>query len=666
MSAFFKTIVPLLFLLYGFALPKAVTQKQALRVANTVLQREKEFAGHGPFAVGEIRKIACSAPTDSLYLVSLKPRGFLLLNADDRLRPLIGYSRQNTFSGGATVRLLLEKIVRVQRRVALFDTRWVQKNRLNWRSLSKGGSPVLAKTSGDSVYYFPTPVWGQGMVNGVYVFNYYTPNHWSAGCVATALAEVLAFFRWPPVGTASHCYTENDAGQLCADYQNTHYDWPDILPKYINEHTTAQQRRAAGLLTYHAAISVNMDFSANGSTANVSNVPYALHHYFRFSGHYKSAGETDFWTELIHNMKDARPAILAISRSSDGFGHAIVADGYSEHNGLFHLNMGWNGSDNGWYDIRGDWNVSGYDIVNGATKGIVPSPMICPEVTMLSARQFILSWRVSRYQKACYYQVQQAQAAGGPWTTLAEAVTDTFLQISVPQISRYYYRVRARRDDIWWDWSAVQSVSLGGPRYLTFNVDMRYQTLTQGDSVVLRGNVPPLKGSVNSRALQDEDGDSVYSLTLPFDVAYVGHELLYRFAIAGAAGTHLESFNRSYVIGAQEYQNLDTVFFDDYTALARQDLLPEHSRLIGNFPNPFNPVTFIRYRIAKEKGRPSVHVRLTIYNVLGQTVARLIDKNQSAGEYRVRFRADGLPAGLYFCRLQTDDCSGVRKMILIK
>ncbi len=644
-----------------------VTSRQAMRAAQNFMAAEHLFMPQGSFTVERIERITLPDGME-FYALHLSPAGFILLSTQSELPAVLAYSAQNRFVDTPTAQALLtgnlqgwEYIIRTQP-----DRRTEHKKQ--WQALLTTPVTFMAKTGGDSIYYFPTPVWGQGYANGALVFNYYTPNHWSAGCVATAMAEVLAFYRWPLVGTGSHCYTENDAGQLCADFANTYYDWANMLNKYEGEYTTSAQRKAAGLLTYHAAVSVNMDFSSSGSTANVSNAPSAFHNYFRLSGHYKSVSADGFWDEVVNNMKDARPVILAIHRS-DGLGHAIVADGFAENNGNFHLNMGWNGDDNGWYDIRGTWNAGGYNAVDGASKGLVPNPMINPQIEMISETAFILSWSISPRLQAQYFELQQATGASGHWSSLNAAISDTFYQVQVDQIGNYYYRVRARRDDIWWDWSAVQKISLGGPRYLTFNVDMTYQSLGAEDSVVLRGNLPPLKGSENSAALSDDNGDQIYSITMPFDLDYAGQELLYRFAVAGPAGTRMESSNRSYLIDWAEQQVLDTVYFDDYVTLESSLPLPAQTELIGNYPNPFgakqsapgNAVTRIRYRIAH-----SGKVRLTVYNILGQQVAELVNKIQVPGAYAVKFHAPDLPGGVYFCRLQCGSSVAVRKMILVR
>ncbi len=90
-------------------------------------------------------------------------------------------------------------------------------------------------------------------------------------------------------------------------------------------------------------------------------------------------------------------------------------------------------------------------------------------------------------------------------------------------------------------------------------------------------------------------------------------------------------------------------------------------KLGANYPNPFNPTTTIAYTIPGEKGSgKKLHVSLKVYHSLGQEVATLVNRNQSAGNYKAVFNAKGLPSGVYFYRLTAGSFSETRKMILLK
>ena len=89
--------------------------------------------------------------------------------------------------------------------------------------------------------------------------------------------------------------------------------------------------------------------------------------------------------------------------------------------------------------------------------------------------------------------------------------------------------------------------------------------------------------------------------------------------------------------------------------------LAEGYELEQNFPNPFNPATRIRFAIPR-----AGQVRLTVFNVLGQKVATLVDEAMPAGKYEADFDAGSLSSGLYFYRIEAEGYSQVRKMLLTR
>jgi len=89
--------------------------------------------------------------------------------------------------------------------------------------------------------------------------------------------------------------------------------------------------------------------------------------------------------------------------------------------------------------------------------------------------------------------------------------------------------------------------------------------------------------------------------------------------------------------------------------------LPTRYQLDNNYPNPFNPSTIIGFTIPM-----TTHVRLDIYNILGQKVAELVNSTMSAGTYKISFDASKLSSGVYLYRLETNNFTSVKKMILSK
>src|ERR1041385_682043 len=89
--------------------------------------------------------------------------------------------------------------------------------------------------------------------------------------------------------------------------------------------------------------------------------------------------------------------------------------------------------------------------------------------------------------------------------------------------------------------------------------------------------------------------------------------------------------------------------------------LPREFALSQNYPNPFNPTTRLSYAIPRDQ-----HVSITVYNVLGQVMATVVDEFESAGYKSVEFDAGRLPSGTYFYRLRAGTFTDVRKMLLMR
>ena len=93
-------------------------------------------------------------------------------------------------------------------------------------------------------------------------------------------------------------------------------------------------------------------------------------------------------------------------------------------------------------------------------------------------------------------------------------------------------------------------------------------------------------------------------------------------------------------------------------AMAEQ---PREAAVVGNYPNPFNPETTIRFEV-----RAAQQVHLAVYNALGQRVRVLVDGRVEAGAHEARFEAYGLPSGTYFSRLVTEAGVVMRTMVLAR
>jgi hypothetical protein len=105
---------------------------------------------------------------------------------------------------------------------------------------------------------------------------------------------------------------------------------------------------------------------------------------------------------------------------------------------------------------------------------------------------------------------------------------------------------------------------------------------------------------------------------------------------------------------------------DHVTGVGNGSEIPGSYALYQNFPNPFNPSTMITYAVPR-----SGHVRIEVYNILGQKIASLFDQEQSPGIHSIAWNAQDdrglkLSSGVYILRMQAPTFTQVRKMLLAK
>ena len=152
--------------------------------------------------------------------------------------------------------------------------------------------------------------------------------------------------------------------------------------------------------------------------------------------------------------------------------------------------------------------------------------------------------------------------------------------------------------------------------------------------------------------------DSVQSAIAPMD------SLAYTLTVYTAANANDSAKVRLKFFAVGAYDTLYQDFSVSTTATGIEDhkgLLGKEFRLFGNYPNPFNPSTAIRYNLNNQS-----RVKIDLFNVKGQFITTLLNQKQKAGYHEVLFKADHLPSGTYYYRLKTEEHTAFGKMLLIK
>jgi hypothetical protein len=169
------------------------------------------------------------------------------------------------------------------------------------------------------------------------------------GCVATSMAQVMHYHRWPPRGTGSHSFLWQGHTELSVDFSQSVYDWDNMLPFYGGDYTD-EQADAVARLMYDCGVSIDMNYG-NSSGAMTADVLPALINYFDYDNGVRRVMRDEYpmdeWTQLLCNELESQRPIMFEGRNGSS-GHSFVMDGYNSE-GYFHINWGWGGIANGYY-----------------------------------------------------------------------------------------------------------------------------------------------------------------------------------------------------------------------------------------------------------------------------------------------------------------------------
>ena len=187
------------------------------------------------------------------------------------------------------------------------------------------------------------------------------------GCVATSMAQIMNYHHYPDKGTGSHSYSinYNNWGTVTysSNFEDHIYDWGNMLDDYIYGYNDIQAD-AVALLMKDCGVSVNMQYTTYNSGAYQYDMLQALKNYFSYSQdtyyQYRYGVTRDAWMEKVYSELDNGHPIAYRGNAGDGNGgHAFVLDGYDE-DGNVHVNWGWSGDGDGFFDIDA-LNPSGYN-----------------------------------------------------------------------------------------------------------------------------------------------------------------------------------------------------------------------------------------------------------------------------------------------------------------
>lgn len=280
-------------------------------------------------------------------------KGFTVVSGDDRLPEVVGYSDKGTYDEENLPSNYVGFMKAYEEMVGQLD---------NGDSRASA-SIAEAKALRSSGYQQPTvaPLLGSIQWDQIIPYNKMCPMYNSTdrsvtGCVATAMAQVMMYYQYPKTLQADipAYVTRTKYLSIPQINKGERYDWNNMLPQYASyeplNYTDAQAAAVAKLL-YHCGVACEMDYGPS-SGANVT--PAILSTYFGYDSDLMQDLNRDVftlaeWSQIMDKELTAKRPILYSGQSSDG-GHEFVCDG-TDGNGLYHINWGWGGYQDGYFDV---------------------------------------------------------------------------------------------------------------------------------------------------------------------------------------------------------------------------------------------------------------------------------------------------------------------------
>jgi len=316
------------------------------------------------------------------YILTMNDEGFVIVSADDAATPIIGYS----FTGAFPVDNLPDNFkfwmdhYRDQINM-IRENNFQPTNEItsSWNHLLTADANTLTiyRSTTDVAPLLVNITWDQ-----IFPYNAMCPadaagpdGHALTGCVATAMAQIMAYWRYPATGQGYHCiFPTPSYGSQCVDFSNSTYDWDGEVNKPDKECNTA------AMICYDAAVAVDMDFGPAASGALMSKVAGAYRNYFKYASTTQlldKYSDVTAWNNLLKADIDAGEPVQYAGSSTASGGHSWVCDGYQGTN--FHMNWGWSGYANGYFTVNA-LNPAGEDFNSNqqACVHIQPDPAQYP------------------------------------------------------------------------------------------------------------------------------------------------------------------------------------------------------------------------------------------------------------------------------------------------
>lgn len=329
---------------------KAIAEHHLTSVSRSTLKSASSKGRNFQFA--SIKATVENKDTIYYILNDTINKGFVIVSADKRAWPILGYSTEGSFDEKRQPEAFVEWMNNRKKEIE-----YIKKNNLqpdnatvaSWQNLSLKSSAI--ETS--SVEPLIQTQWDQGCYyNAMCPADAAGPcGHTVTGCTITAMAQIMKYWNYPTKGTGSHSYYDPTYGDLSADFGSTTYQWNQMPNRVISPND------AVATLMYHCGVSLDAEYGAGATSA--WDPRDELVQYFNYSSKAILINRDEFttsdWGNLLKSELDLGHPIWYM-----GFGligHSFICDGYQDEE-YFHFNWGWSGSADGYFYL-GNLNPAG-------------------------------------------------------------------------------------------------------------------------------------------------------------------------------------------------------------------------------------------------------------------------------------------------------------------
>ena len=277
--------------------------------------------------------------------------GFVVVAGDDRAPQILGYTDTGSFDINNMPENMRWWIQQYEQQM-----RYLQDNPKARLTAPKRNVTVVAPLLGEIEWNQESPY----NANCPYMSYYDEDDEETVsgkaptGCVATALAQVMRYHKWPTESKGSILYTTNTLKQDITADLNATYDWDLMLPTYTGVTATDEQKAEVAKLMYNLGAALQSDYTPSGTGATDVDVVPTLVKYFNYDtgAHYVQRDYTAvnlYEQGLINEIEAGRPVPYGgVTKKNEG--HFFVLDGINE-DGYYHINWGWGGLSNGYFLI---------------------------------------------------------------------------------------------------------------------------------------------------------------------------------------------------------------------------------------------------------------------------------------------------------------------------